>query len=130
MLDVRASHLADETDLARKVPRGLLDWSWRPPMLPIETIAKRTALESLPMLRMSPRNVTRSRRVKSNRAVTLRAPDGYVGTLPSLFNGHRNPLQDPLTRRIGFPRPYFAIVHFAHVFCPPPNYRLKSYPDC
>ena len=87
-------------------------------MLTVETVSQRATLESLHVLSMSTRNVVRSRRVKSNRAMTLRASNGYVGSLPSLFNGHAYPLQNPFARRIGFPRSYFAIVHFAHNHSP------------
>jgi hypothetical protein len=56
-------------------------------MLSVEAVSQRAALESLPMLGMSTGNVVRSGRMKPDGTMTFGASDGYVGTLPSLFNG-------------------------------------------
>ena len=55
--------------------------------MPVETITKRTAGESVAMLRMGLRNVARSGRMKPDWAATLKATKGYVCALPRFFNG-------------------------------------------
>ena len=81
--------------------------------MPVETITKRTAGESLAVLRMGLRNVARSGRMKPDWARDTQSNEGLRLRAASLFQRHGYPFQSPLAGGITLPYLHLALIDFA-----------------